>query len=216
VTTARLADLVTDENPSSEESPRRDDKGAALEEAEVRLKAPDSPAIHLQRQRFGDNDFGAALRHEISHGRPIKLPISLKTRPLHSWTLALVEHSPVDCGPVSGASHETIEDIQLADQVALAYTADRRVARHLTNVLTAERDESDTRPPSGRSRRRFATGVAASDDENVKHRTALRGICPSGKIVSDDCAFHVKHLLFAEAEAPEQCVQDIFNTRSTG
>ena len=56
--------------------------------------------------------------------------------------------------------------------MALADPADRRVARHLANVLRAEARQAHARATTRRGRSRFAAGMTATNDQNVVHRCA--------------------------------------------
>jgi hypothetical protein len=76
---------------------------------------------------------------------------------------------------VCGSRHEPIENIELADQMALADTADRRIARHLADVLEAKSDEADARAAPRRRSRGFAAGMPSSNDQNVVHGRPCNG-----------------------------------------
>jgi hypothetical protein len=85
--------------------------------------------------------------------------------------------------------------------VPLADSADRRVARHLADVVGTEAKQADARPAARRRSRSFAAGVPRANDQNVEHGARLSA-----------STFHVKHLRsLAEAEAPEQSVEQILN-----
>jgi hypothetical protein len=86
--------------------------------------------------------------------------------------------------------------------MALADASNRRIAGHLPDVLGPECEQSNPRTAARRGSRSFATGVAGTDHQDVVHACRLSGT-----------AFHVK--LFAETEAAEQRVQDVFDTSAT-
>jgi hypothetical protein len=69
----------------------------------------------------------------------------------------------MDCGAVCGARHQTVEHVELAYQMALADTANRWVARHLTGVLGAEGQQADARATPRRGGGSFAPGMAGAD-----------------------------------------------------
>ncbi len=83
----------------------------------------------------------------------------------------------MDRRAVGGARHQPIEHVELADEVALADAADRRIARHLSRVFGAEGQQADARAAAGRGSRSFAAGMAGADDDDVKHRAALADQC---------------------------------------
>jgi hypothetical protein len=60
--------------------------------------------------------------------------------------------------------------------MAFSNPADRRIARHLTNVLSAERDQTNVRPTTGRGGRSLASGMTCAYNEDVKHGQALSGL----------------------------------------
>ena len=70
-------------------------------------------------------------RDQLGDRRAIESAVGLDARALHRRPLAAVEHAAVDRGAVGGARHQSVEHVELADQMALADAADRRVARHL-------------------------------------------------------------------------------------
>jgi hypothetical protein len=112
---------------------------------------------------------------KLRYRRAIKSAVSLDPRPPHCWSFAAVEHSAVDRGTVRSARHQPIEHIELTDEMTFADAADRRIARHLANVLGAEREQSDARATTRRGGRSFASGVAGSDDKDVEHAGSLSG-----------------------------------------
>jgi hypothetical protein len=79
----------------------------------------------------------------------------------------------VDCSTIGGARHQTVEDIELTDEMALADTADGRVTGHLPNIFGTKRKQRDTGSAARRSSRSFATGMAGADHQNVVHDGAL-------------------------------------------
>ena len=75
----------------------------------------------------------------------------------------------MDRGAVGGARHQPVEHVELAHQMTLADAADRRIARHLAEILGAEGQQADARAAARRGGRRFAPGVAGADDQYVVH-----------------------------------------------
>jgi hypothetical protein len=105
----------------------------------------------------------------MSHCCAVDPAIGLKSGAVNGWTFASIEHPPMDAGAVRGARHQAVEHIQLADQVPFADSSNRWIAGHLTNVLAAERDKSDSRAAASRGCRRFAAGMTGTDDQDVEH-----------------------------------------------
>jgi hypothetical protein len=73
---------------------------------------------------------------------------------------------------VCGTRHQSVEHVELADQVALPHPADRRIARHLSGVFGAERQQADARPSPRCGASRFTAGMAGPDNQNVLHEGA--------------------------------------------
>ena len=67
------------------------------------------------------------------YGAPVKLAVGLGTRPAHSRALAAIQQLEVDAGHIGGPTHQAVQCIDLADEMALSYAADRRIARHLAD-----------------------------------------------------------------------------------
>ena len=114
---------------------------------------------------------------QARHRPPVDGAIGLGARPAHGRPLAPVEHPEVDAGAVDGASHEAVEGVDLAHQLALAQAADGRVARHLADGLQAVGEQEGAGAEARRRRRRLAAGVAAPDHDDVE---ALHG-CTLGR-----------------------------------
>ncbi len=67
---------------------------------------------------------GAADR--LLHGGGVELAVGLRARPAHRRPLAPVEHPELDAAAVGDASHQAVERVDLAHEMALAEAADRR------------------------------------------------------------------------------------------
>ena len=75
--------------------------------------------------------------------------------------------------PIRGPRHQTIKDVEFADQMALADATTGGIARQLPAILTAEGQHGDARPAARCGGRRFTAGVAAANHQNVVHRQPL-------------------------------------------
>ncbi len=121
-------------------------------------QALDARLPHLQIRR--------SLEHALA-ARAIRGLVGLRTPRTHGGSLARIQKSKLDSGLVGRQAHLAAERVNLADQVALADTADRRVARHLADMVEVEREHQRARTHPGRSQRGFDTGMAGTDDDNV-------------------------------------------------
>jgi len=75
----------------------------------------------------------------------------------------------VNCGAIRRSRHQSAQRIDLANQMSLAYAANRRVARHSPNVRTTERRKPDSDASPCRRRSSFNASVAGTNDKNVEH-----------------------------------------------
>ena len=96
---------------------------------------------------------------------------------------------------IGGACHQSVERVDLANEMAFAQSADRGVARQGADLRARLREQRHARAAAGGSGSRLRAGVPAADDDHIK-------------------LFHVEHL-FPEAEAAEQRVQHRFRSVPT-
>ena len=102
------------------------------------------------------------------HRRGVKLAIGLGARAAHRRAFAAIQHAELDAAAVGDPAHQAVQRVDLADQMALAEAADRRIAGH----------RADGRKPMGHQRgprahargrsRGLAAGMAAADDDDVE------------------------------------------------
>ena len=120
-------------------------------------------------------------------------PIGLDARPLHGAALGSIEHAVMDRGGIGGTRNETVEGVDLTNEVALAEAADRRIAAHGAHGFPVEADECHARAHAGGDGSRLAAGMAAADHDHVEwmHRAhLLQRTIP----VKAPCVFHVEQL----------------------
>ena len=98
----------------------------------------------------------------------VELSIGLCTRTSHGRTLAAVEHAKLNPAGIGGAAHQAIERIDLADQMTLAESTDRRIAGHRSDSGKAMGHQGGTGTHPRRRARGLAAGVATADDDNVE------------------------------------------------
>jgi hypothetical protein len=91
----------------------------------------------------------------------------------------------VNAGPVGEPAHDSVKRVDLADEVAFAEAADRRIARHGADRGEVLGDQRRTCAHSRGGGRGLAAGVTSANHDHVK-----------------SSVFHVKHL-FPDAEAAE-------------
>ena len=71
------------------------------------------------------------------------MPVRLAAGSAHGGPLARVQHAEGDPGAVRQSAHGTTQGIQLAHQLALAQTADGRVATHLPHAVRPLGEQND-------------------------------------------------------------------------
>jgi hypothetical protein len=78
------------------------------------------------------------LADELCHRPPIKPTVGLDTGPAHRTALAGIEHAAVDRRAIGGPRHDPAHRVDLTDKMTLADPADRRVTRHLAEIVEAK------------------------------------------------------------------------------
>ena len=112
-----------------------------------------------QIRRFADR---------LLHGGGVELAIGLGARTAHRRPLAPVQHAELDAALVGHPAHQAVERIDLADQMALAEPADRRIARHRADGREAVGQQRGVRAHARSRGRGLAAGVAATDHDDVE------------------------------------------------
>ena len=102
------------------------------------------------------------------HGIAIQAPIGLRARSSHRWAFGSIEDPELNAGRIGDAAHETVERVDLTDQMALAQTADGWVAGHHADCRPTLRQQRGSRTASRGRGRRLATSMAAADNHDVK------------------------------------------------
>ena len=100
-------------------------KLAAIDEPNAR----DAPIGERQIVRLAFNDGQALGRPDGPlHGGRIKLAVGLRAGAPHRGAFAPIEHAKLDAALVGNPSHQAVEGVDLAHQVALAEAPDGRIA----------------------------------------------------------------------------------------
>ncbi len=107
------------------------------------------------------------LGEQVLHRRPIEFAVGLGAGPAHGRALGQVEGAELDAGPVDGPAHDAVQGVDLADQVALAQTADGRIARHLADRLDPMGQKQGAGAQARGRRRGFTAGMAAAHYDHV-------------------------------------------------
>ena len=107
------------------------------------------------------------LANRALHRGCVELPVGLGARSADRRTLAPIEHAELDSALVGDPTHQAVERIDLADQMALAEPADRRIAGHRADSREPMRDQCRARAQARRRGRSLAAGVPAADHNDI-------------------------------------------------
>ena len=102
------------------------------------------------------------------HGYRIELPVGLGTRSANRGALATIEHPELDSRSIRDAPHQPIQRVNLADEVALAQSPDRRVAGHRADGGEAMRHQCGPGAEARSNGRGLTTCVAAANHDHVE------------------------------------------------
>ena len=208
-----------------EERARGNDHGAGTKFPPARGDHPRRRAIlHEQILDRLRDDFKIGLRADgLLHMPAIELAVRLRARPLHGRPLGAVQHAELDARLVDHAAHQPVERIDLADEMPLAKTADRGIARHLADGFELMRDERRARAHARRRGGRLAARVPASHNDDVEcvlHDVRYRfpvGLCLCRKTCQIPVKFHVKRQdLFTDTELGKDLSQHILYIEPPG
>lgn len=179
------------------ESAGGNDHRTAANFLSTRKRYPHQPiSLDLQGRDFANQPID--LRRPIQFlgcSRTVQIPVSLCARSLDSRTFSTVQQPELNTGRIRQPSHQTVQRIDLADQVPLSQSSDRRIARHRPRVVSPKRDQS------------YLCSQTCSSGGGLQTRMA----CPDDK---DIVMFHVEHLL-ADTEAREDFVKIVIRRHSS-
>ena len=98
----------------------------------------------------------------------IQLAVGLGARRAYGRALRCVERTELNARPVDGLRHGASKSVDFLRQVALADTADGRVAAHLADGFNAVSQQQRTRTGTRRGQRGLGACMSATDDDDVK------------------------------------------------
>ena len=158
---------------SAQKGPGRDDDGTGSELPAIAQSDAGDPAVRddqLVRFAFDHTEIGGLPDRRL-HGRGVKLAIGLGARAADSRTLAPVQHPKLDAAGIGDPAHQTVQGIDLADQMTLAETANGGIAGHRADggETMGHQGGPGAHPRSGA--RGFTAGMAAADHDDVE------GVC---------------------------------------
>ena len=98
---------------------------------------------------------------------PVKFAVGLRSWAAHRRTLTAIEQAELDASRVRHSPHQPVERVDFAHEMALPQPADRRIARHCSDRVEAQRNKRGFRTGASGGGCGFATGVPAPDDDNI-------------------------------------------------
>src|SRR3954454_15337255 len=111
---------------AAQEGPRREHNRATRNTLAVRRQDSAHTVIvdlEILRSRFQNCQILRGGQRRL-HSPLVKLSISLRSRAAHRWSFAAVEKPELNAGRVRHPSHQAIQRVDLADQMALTQATD--------------------------------------------------------------------------------------------
>ena len=167
-TTADIDILAPEQLAAQEGAGGQHDRGRRQRPAIGQRQTGHRALADDQAHRLALNNLQPRLgvKHLVDR-RLVALAVGLHARPLHGGALAAVEHAIMDRSGVSRAADQAVERVDLADQMALAQTADRRVAGHGTHGRPLEGQQRHRCALARCRSGRLAAGMAATDHDHI-------------------------------------------------
>ena len=172
----RLADAarrdlhVADVDQTAQEGSGGQYRGPAGQPAAiVQRHGRDTAVGDVEAERLAFDEFEVRLhRKRRLHRRAIELPIGLSPGAANRWPFATVEHAKLDPARIGHPAHDTVERIDLADEMAFAEAADSGIAGQRADLVETLREQGCTCAHSGGGSRSFAAGMTAADHDDIE------------------------------------------------
>lgn len=101
------------------------------------------------------------------HDLRIQALIRLSARRLYCRTLTFVEQTDLNERAVGHAPHQSAQCVDLAHQMPLCRTADRRIARHMCQFIEINRQQQGSTSHARGGVRCLASGVPCADNDDI-------------------------------------------------
>ncbi len=109
------------------------------------------------------------------HGGRIELAVGLGARTAHRRALAAVQNPKLDAALVGDPAHQAVQRIDFPHQMALAESANGRVAGHRADGRKPMRDQRRGRAHARGGGRGLAAGMPATDHDDIEALIHGRG-----------------------------------------
>ena len=161
-----LADM---DQAAQEGAGRQHDRAGAEAAAVGRHDARCAAGLDDQIVDLAFDDFEIfGLGQRALDRRGVEPAVLLRAGAADRGSFAAIEQAKLDAAFVGAASHQPVERVDLADEMALAEPADRGVAGHRADCAGRLCDERRSCAGAGRRGRRLAPGMAAADDDDIE------------------------------------------------
>ena len=107
------------------------------------------------------------LLQGLLHHLLVAPPVGLGPEGVHRRPLTQVQHPVLDAGLVRRLGHLAPQSVQLPHQMALAGTANGRVAGHVAHTVQIHREAHRVQPQPGRRQGGLDPRVSRADHRNI-------------------------------------------------
>jgi hypothetical protein len=164
--------LRPDVNPAAQECACSDNHASRTEKSSFQgLDAKHATLVRVEDQpRDGPLDRleVSLLFKKRSDSPSIETTVALRARSPDSRPLAAVEHPELNHGEIGGSAHDPSKRIDFADDSALRDSANRWVARHLSDCLESAGNQPYTSTEAGSSNCCLGAGMSGADYHDVE------------------------------------------------
>ena len=113
----------------------------------------------------------------------------------------------MDAGRVGGAAHQPVEGVHLAHEMALAKPANSRIARHRTDHIFIETDQSDPQAHARSNCCGLGASVSTANDNDIKIGMHYLRIDEQCAMVKSERIIVSRETSFPDAEFSEDVVE---------
>ncbi len=125
-------------------------------------------AIVQNRSDLAKNNLQPVLRiNHLLRSTSIKCTIRLCTGALYGWSFAAVQQTKLDPSLIRQPPHDTVQGIDFTNQMPFSQAPNCRVARHGSQIVTAQRDQRGVGPHARGYHRGLNTRMPAANNNHI-------------------------------------------------
>ena len=113
------------------------------------------------------------MRKDVLHHLSVGDLVRLYPQGAHARPFGRIEHLELQGSRIRRHRHLAAEGVDLTDDDSLGRSADRRIARHLADILFSKCDQCGGVIQTGRRKCGFNARMSAADHEDLKIRHGL-------------------------------------------